>query len=438
MSEKIPKGWKWVKLGEVAKYHFSTNKEEKLNKLVLKNLAKLNFWRVKGMSEWKEVKLKTICSDISYGYTASASKEKVGPKFLRITDITSGKINWDTVPYCRISEKDYHKYKLSIGDIVIARTGTLGSSAIIKNDIDAVFASYLIRFRIDEKLADPFFISYVLQSQDFKEYVNAVNSGSVQPGTNARQLGDYELPLPPLPEQKAIAEVLSSIDDKIDLLHRQNKTLEEMAMTLFRKWFIEDVKEDWEEVKLGEYFDLLGGFPFKSKDYSDFGKYKIITIKNVQDGYLDISNSQTIENLPQNIKPYQILEIGDILISLTGNVGRICIVDTNNCLLNQRVAKIVPKNSEWKPFAYFYFKRAEITQILTNLAKGSAQLNLSPIETLKLTDTFPSSERIEKFNKIVQPIFEKILTNKQQIRRLEQLRDTLLPKLMSGEVRIMK
>jgi len=385
MNEKIPKGWKWVKLGEVAEIKMGQSPESK-------------YYNDKGIG------LPFLQGNKTFGY-----------KYPEIDIFCSNPI--------KIAKK---------GEVLISVRAPVGDINIANQDIciGRGLASINSLFNQNE------FLFYCLKYS--KNDLLASETGTVFGSINKDTLNNFPILLPPLPEQKAIAEVLSSIDDKIDLLYRQNKTLEEMAMTLFRKWFIEDAKEDWEEVKLGEYFDLLGGFPFKSKDYSNFGKYKIITIKNVQDGYLDISNSQTIENLPQGIKPYQILEIGDILISLTGNVGRICIVDANNCLLNQRVAKIVPKNSGWKHFAYFYFKRAEITQLLTNLAKGSAQLNLSPIETLKLTDTFPSSEIIEKFDKIVQPIFEKILTNKQQIRRLEQLRDTLLSKLMSGEVRIMK
>ena len=393
MSEKIPKGWKWMKLGDVV----IINPNETLKKGIIA----------------KKVPMEALLP-----FT-----KKV--KFF-------------------VFEKYNGGVKFKNGDTLVARiTPSLENGKTVYVDLlddnEIGFGSTeFIVLREKSGITDKQFVYYFAISNDFRDVaIKSMTGSSGRQRVQNEVVKEFEFPLPPLPEQKSIAEVLSSIDDKIDLLHRQNKTLEEMAMTLFRKWFIEDAEGDWEEVKLGGYFDLLGGFPFKSKDYSDFGKYKIITIKNVQDGYLDISNSQTIENLPQGIKPYQILEIGDILISLTGNVGRICIVDTNNCLLNQRVAKIVPKNSEWKPFAYFYFKRAEITQLLTNLAKGSAQLNLSPIETLKLTDTFPSSEIIEKFNKIVQPIFEKILTNKQQIRRLEQLRDTLLPKLMSGEAKIM-
>ena len=395
------------------------------------------------MSEWREVKLKTICLDISYGYTASASKEKVGPKFLRITDITSGKINWDTVPYCRISKKDYHKYKLSIGDIVIARTGTLGSSAIIKNDIDAVFASYLIRFRIDKKLADPFFISYVLQSQDLKEYVNAVNSGSVQPGTNARQLGDYEFLLPPLSEQKAIAEVLSSIDDKIELLHRQNKTLEEMAMTLFRQWFIEPTKnglpDGWEEVSLGDIFDIgIGRTPPRKESYWFSLNPKDIRWVSVKDlGSIDTYIINTSELLKEEaIKKFNIPIIPDntVVLSFKLTVGRVGIT-IGEMVSNEAIAHFKPKpNSKISPnYLYLFLKTLDFSTFGSTSSIAEA-INSKIIKEIKIQ--IPDNKSILSFQSLIDPIFQKIRYNVFQIQTLEKLRDTLLPKLMSGEIRV--
>ncbi len=282
--------------------------------------------------------------------------------------------------------------KFRNGDTLVARiTPSLenGKTAYVDfledNEIGFGSTEFLV-LREKYPNTDKQYIYYFSISNDFRDVtIKSMTGSSGRQRVQTEVVKNFEFYLPPLEEQKAIASVLSSLDDKIDLLHRQNQTLEKMAETLFRKWFIEDAKEDWEEVKLGEIFDLLGGFAFKSEDYSDNGKYKIITIKNVQDGYLDLSSTPTIETLPQKIKSFQILKIGDILISLTGNVGRICIVDKNNCLLNQRVAKIVSKKPERSPFSYFYFKRKEMNELLLNLAKGSAQLNLSPVDTLEQT-----------------------------------------------------
>ena len=108
---------------------------------------------------WKTYKLGEISTTITYGYTESASLEEIGPKFLRITDIQNSFISWNNVPYCPISNKDFEKYKLEIGDILIARTGnSTGENAIIKDEINAVYASYLISYQIDKNKADPTFV----------------------------------------------------------------------------------------------------------------------------------------------------------------------------------------------------------------------------------------------------------------------------------------
>ena len=114
--------------------------------------------------EWREVALGEVCSEVRYGYTASASDSDTDTHFLRVTDISSGSVNWNDVPYCEIEERDYARYHLAPNDIVIARMGTIGVSSIIKSDVRAVAASYLIRHRIDEARADPLFVSYVLKS----------------------------------------------------------------------------------------------------------------------------------------------------------------------------------------------------------------------------------------------------------------------------------
>src|SRR4051812_16434357 len=112
--------------------------------------------------EWKSTTLGEISKDIAYGYTESASKKEIGPKFLRITDIVGG-LNWETVPYCKISDANFKKYKLEKDDIVVARTGaTTGAVEIIKESRKAVFASYLIRYKIDRAYADPSYVGYIL------------------------------------------------------------------------------------------------------------------------------------------------------------------------------------------------------------------------------------------------------------------------------------
>lgn len=401
------------------------------------------------MSEWKEIQLRNISSDISYGYTASAASENVGPKFLRITDISRGKINWETVPYCKISDKDFQKYKLGVGDIVIARTGaTTGFNATIIKEVNAVYASYLIRFQIDNKLADPFFIGHILQSNNFQDYVNSIAGGSAQPGANAQQFADYEILLPPLPEQKRISELLSSLDDKIDLLHRQNKTLEKLAETLFRQWFVEEAEESWEVGKLMDIANVQNGYAFSSRDYVSYqdGHLEVLKMGHIEpSGGLRTNPKKDFVSREDKLKRWT-LDKGDIIMAMTDMKDNVVILGvpamidiSNKYVLNQRVARISLKSNEKlmsNYLLYIQMKNLEFIATLQSKANSGVQVNLTTDAIKDCDITLPPIEIQKEKGKVLIDLYIKKENNDIQIRTLTQLRDTLLPKLMSGEIRV--
>lgn len=177
---------------------------------------------------------------------------------------------------------------------------------------------------------------------------------------------------------------------------------------------------------------FANGFAFQSSSYLQDGEYRIITIKNVQDGRIDTQGAAYINDIPPRMKSECFLHIGDVLLSLTGNVGRVGIVCEENLLLNQRVAKFVPNNPDLLPYLYFYFRLPESKTSLETIAKGTAQQNLSPVETLALD--IPCDETANELSQSLFPVFQSILSNHEQNQRLSNLRDTLLPRLMSGEL----
>jgi len=190
--------------------------------------------------ERRTVILAEISSEISYGYTTSAKAERIGPRFLRITDIRGGSVTWDTVPFCKIPDSQIPKYLLEKGDIVVARTGnSTGENYLFKGDEDTIFASYLVRFRISSSIADPRYVWYTMRSPAWWNFIQGVKTGSAQAGVNAKILSMFRLPLPPLPEQRAIAHILGTLDDKIELNRRMNETLEAVAQALFKSWFVD-------------------------------------------------------------------------------------------------------------------------------------------------------------------------------------------------------
>lgn len=384
------------------------------------------------MSEWQASTLTDVCSSITYGYTASANLNGIGPKFLRITDIVPSQINWDSVPNCVASNKDIEKYKLQNGDIVIARTGaTTGYNKYIKNlKHEAVFASYLIRYQIDKNKAFPEFVGHVLQSSNWYEYVDAIAGGSAQPGANAKQLGSFKLELPSLQEQKAIASILSSLDDKIDLLHRQNTTLERMAETLFRQWFIEEPKEDWEEKPLSSIANFLNGLACQKFSPTDaINKLPVLKIKELSSGISENSDWAT-----SNVKPEYLVENGDVIFAWSASL-MVKVWDGEKCVLNQHLFKVTSREfPKWFYLQWCKYHLDEFISISSSHATTMGHIKRGDLDTAMVK--VPKPHELEIMSEQMTPLLEKQITNSKQIKILEKIRDTLLPKLMCGELRI--
>ena len=385
---------------------------------------------------WRECKIENLAKRITSG----------GTPLTKVKEYYGGEIPWlntKEISFNRITDTEVKITKLGLNNssakwidpnsVIVAMYGaTAGKIAI--NKIPLTTNQACCNLTIDETIADYNFVYYCLRNS-YDELENLA-SGAAQQNLNVGIISDFEILLPSLPEQHAIASVLSSLDDKIDLLNRENQTLEQMAEALFRQWFIEEADEKWEEGTIANMIDILPGFPFKSDLFTELGKYCLITIKSVQDGHLDISKTDKINDIPSRMPNYCYLKPGDILLSLTGNVGRCCLVDVNNALLNQRVAKLFAKNSRDMAYTYIYFRMEKTKRLLEEMAKGTAQPNLSPVETLRIKMRIPPKSKLELFSSKSNPIIKRILCNKMQIRTLEKLRDTLLPKLMSREVRV--
>src|SRR3990172_5327615 len=193
------------------------------------------------VGKWIECTLADACSSIDYGLTASASDHEAGPRFLRITDIVSGHIDWNAVPHVAADDASAAKYRLRDGDVVLARTGaSTGASAYVKNPPPAVFASYLVRLQAKPDF-DPRFLVYYLRSEDFWTFIRGVlGDKSAQPNASASRMTKAPLRAPEdKDEQRAIAHILGTLDDKIELNRRMNETLEAMARALFQSWFVD-------------------------------------------------------------------------------------------------------------------------------------------------------------------------------------------------------
>ena len=218
-----------------------------VNKLNIKNIDFLVCNSLK-YSQWSKFfdKLSKL-TKVNVG----ASSKKIGPKFLRITDIdlTGSKIKWADVPYCKISDKDYLKYKLIDEDILFTRIGaTTGKTCIVKSPPESVFASYLIRFKVDLEKALPFFIYHFTTNKGYWNQINASKEGKLKKGVSSSQLKIFQIPLPALPTQQKIASILSAIDAKIEAEENKKKALEELFKSLLHNLMTAKIRVNQLEV----------------------------------------------------------------------------------------------------------------------------------------------------------------------------------------------
>ena len=279
-----------------------------------------------------------------------------------------------------------------------------------------------------EKDLFPKFCYYYLVNSN--NYFKSVAVGST---VLSLRLGHFQMlpiTLPPLPEQKAIAEVLSSLDDKINLLHRQNKTLENIAQTLFRKWFIEDANEKWEEKPLDEIANYLNGLACqKYPPENEFDRLPVLKIRELTGGISDNSDwaSTKVDNK-------YIIELGDIIFSWSGSLV-LKIWDGRKCILNQHLFKVTSgKYPKW----FFYLWTKYYLEKFVSIAKSKAT-TMGHIKREDIANSIvliPSDSKMEKISETMEVTFGKIVANLKKIRTLETMRNAFLPKLINGEMRL--
>jgi type I restriction enzyme S subunit len=328
------------------------------------------------------------------------------------------------------------------GTLCITIAANIADTAIL--GIDACFPDSVMGFLPHKGVSDVRFVKYAFDM--LQREMRQISQGTAQDNLSWDKLSTIKFPKPPIEIQERIADLLVVYDDLIDNNEKQIKLLEEAAQRLYKEWFVDlhfpgyencrivdGLPEGWHKDAVDSKISLLSGYAFKSSDFVDKGQYKIVTIKNVKDGDFDGNNVSLIDEIPLKMPQHCVLEEGDILLSLTGNVGRVCLVYGDNYLLNQRVAKL---KSDIPGFAYCLFRSRDMFDEMNNLANGAAQQNLSPIRTGKVEVCFPSDDIIQRFETTVKPMIDQeIELNKMNV-VLTEARDRLLPKLMSGEIEV--
>ena len=364
------------------------------------------------MSEWKEYKLGDLIS-IKYGKDHKGLNDGPYPVY------GSGGV-------MRYADK----YLYDKESILVPRKGSLNN--IFYQDrafwtVDTMFWS-----EIDTTKVFPKFLYYQLTLVDFEN----LNVGSAVPSLTIPIINDVDVSLPPLDEQKRIAGVLSSLDDKIDLLNRENATLEALAETLFRHYFIENHNPDWKEGKLGDVLSVKGGTtPSTNEPRFWNGNIAWTSPRDVTslNGMYLFKTERTITEEGLAKISSGLLPAGTILMSSRAPVGVLAFAEIP-VAINQGYIAIIDDKGYPKEFIYLWLK--ENMEAVHSYSNGSTFMEISKTAFKSLDITIPDIETVSRFTVQVKPLFEKIKFNQQQILTLAVQRDTLLPRLMSDEVKV--
>lgn len=335
------------------------------------------------------------------------------------------------------------EYVLSSDDLIVTMTDlsknmdTLGYSALVPAEPNKRFLHNQRLGRViirDEKQVDKYFLYYLLRTNDYRNEVKASASGSVIKHTSPDRIRNYQFLLPPLPEQRAIAGILGALDDKIELNRRMNRTLESMARAVFRQWFVEGEEVgDWEVGRLGDFIGV--NERSINKDYSK-DEIEYIDISSVSVGHLEGTTLYPLKDAPSRAR--RLVQHGDTIWStVRPNRKSYLFIDkpNENLVVSTGFAVLTPKTIP-PSFLYFFTTTEQFVDYLVSNADGSAYPAVLAERFADAEFPLPPANMMKKFEEIASPMLAQIAHNEKESRTLASLRDSLLPKLMRGEVRV--
>lgn len=417
------------------------------------------------MGEWKEYKL-GYCVDVINGYAFKSTnflENRIinAMPVVKIRNVANGDVHLNNVQY-HLYDDTLQNFIVQNGDVLITLTGNhpdaktqvVGEVSIYKLTQKALLNQRVAKIIAKKSLMDPMYMYYLLKDNSSHEYLAIQSSGSAnQANISKSDIENMPVIIPNIKEQRKVSFILSSLDDKIDLLDRQNATLEKMAETLFRQWFIEDAKEDWKEGNLGIFLnDTLGGE--WGKEFFDIEHSKTVQCirgTDIADLNIGMANKVPVrfikESKFEKIEPYN----GDLILEISGgtesqSTGRVTYINEDVKLLFDypivfsnfcRLLKV--KKEYYSYFLYCYLQYLYKQDEFFNLENGSSGIKNLNYKALLFDLKYPipkQEDKIVNFHNVVKDYFKKINHNKFQIRTLTRLRDTLLPKLMNGEITV--
>ena len=397
--------------------------------------------------EWRIDSLGAVTTKIGSGATPRGGAEaykKEGISLIRSQNVLDFDFSYNGLAFIDEQQaKKLSNVSIEQNDVLINITGdSVARVCMVPSKvIPARVNQHTAIIRASKTKLDSYYLLYYLLNPYFKKYLlKLASDGATRNALTKSDIEGLSINLPPLPEQKAIAKVLTTFDNKIELLQAQNKTLETMAQTIFKEWFGkyqigDELPEGWRVEKLGAILETyLGGTPSKSKnEFWDNGSIPWINSGEVNN-FRITKGTTLITKLGIEKSSTKLLPKGTVVIAITGaTLGQYSILEIESCF-NQSVVGIVGNNKIKSSFIYFWIAN-NIHAIIRN-ATGGAQQHINKEDVNSFEMIVPSDELLNRYQSIVEPMMDKITNNEFEIQSLTKTRNTLLPKLMSGQVRV--
>ena len=402
--------------------------------------------------EWKLSEL-SVDGKGHYGIGAPAIPyDKNKPTYLRITDINDdGTINF--LDLKSVDDEDSNKYLLKENDIVFARTGnSTGRSYFYQKEHgDFVYAGFLIKFSIDPQKVNPKILKYYTHSQEYYNWVKYFDTGGTRGNINAKTFGDMPISLPKRCVQDKIVGILSALDAKIENNNKINANLEAQAEALFKSWFVDftpfkdqpfvdselgSIPQGWKVGKLGDIGEIVGGStPSKSKpEYYTTHGIAWLTPKDLSTSKAKFTSRGEIDITDEgyNSTSTKLMPRGSVLFSSRAPIGYLTIAKNEICT-NQGFKSLVPNGAGT---GFIYYTLRHLTPQIENRATGSTFKEASATLMRSVETIVPPTSILNKFEELLRPILQFQEKKEEENQRLAALRDTLLPKLMSGEIKL--
>lgn len=374
------------------------------------------------MKDLKEYKLVDITEPVKDTYFPDGSENLF---YIGLEHIEQGTLRLNGIG--KSTDVTSNKFIFKSNDVLFGKLRVYFRK-VIKPHFDGICSTDIWVLRAKKGFSQDF-LFYFLANWDFVNLADGGEGGTRMPRADWNFLKNTVWNIPPLSEQKSIASILSSLDDKIDLLHRQNATLEKMAETLFRQWFVEEAKEDWKIGKLRDEFDFTMGASPPGESYNEEGIGIPMYQGNADFGFRFPTNRVFTTD------PKRFAEKYDTLISVRAPVGEQNMANERCCIGRGVAAFRFRKDNSF--YTYTYCKMKSLMDEIKKFNEtGTVFGSISKSDFENIEIIIPDKNSILKFQNEVKPIDEKIIINQAQIRTLTVLRDTLLPKLMSGEIKV--